>query len=124
MLWIYSVLTDIVAVFFVGKTETVKYMYVLVCRRNILIRKKFMDYFYYKTAGNINPAYSPLKISCRNVHGEVYSIQHNVIKIVSDLRHVSGFLWVLQFPLPLYIKLLLKVPLNTISLPENFAQTA
>jgi hypothetical protein len=48
MLWIYSVLTDIVAVFFVGKTETVKYMYVLVCRRNILISKKYMDYFYYK----------------------------------------------------------------------------
>ena len=50
MLWIYSVLTDIVAVFFVGKTETVKYMYVLVCRRNILIRKKYMDYFYYKNS--------------------------------------------------------------------------
>ena len=30
--------------------------------------------------------------------GEVYSIQHYVIKFVSDLRHVGGFLWVLLFP--------------------------
>ena len=30
--------------------------------------------------------------------GEVYSIQHYVIKFVSDLRQVDGFLLVLQFP--------------------------
>jgi hypothetical protein len=30
--------------------------------------------------------------------GEVYSIQHYVIKFVSDLRQVNGFLWVLRFP--------------------------
>ena len=30
--------------------------------------------------------------------GEVYSIQHYVIKFVSDLRQVGGFLWVLRFP--------------------------
>jgi hypothetical protein len=29
-------------------------------------------------------------------HGEVHSIQHNVIKFVSDLRQVVGFLRVLQ----------------------------
>jgi hypothetical protein len=28
----------------------------------------------------------------------VFSIQHYVIKFVSDLRQISGFLWVLQFP--------------------------
>jgi hypothetical protein len=28
----------------------------------------------------------------------MYPIQHYVIKFVSDLRQVSGFLWVLQFP--------------------------
>jgi hypothetical protein len=33
--------------------------------------------------------------------GEVYSIQHYVIKFVSDLRQVGGFLWVLQFPPPI-----------------------
>ena len=32
---------------------------------------------------------------------EVYSIQYYVIKFVSDLKHVSGFLWVLQFPTPI-----------------------
>jgi hypothetical protein len=32
---------------------------------------------------------------------EVYSIQHYVIKFVSDLRQVGGFLRVLGFPLPI-----------------------
>jgi hypothetical protein len=35
------------------------------------------------------------------IHGEVYSKQHYVIKFVSDLRQVSGFLRVLQFPSPI-----------------------
>jgi hypothetical protein len=30
--------------------------------------------------------------------GEAYSIQHYGIKFVSDLRQVSGILWVLRFP--------------------------
>jgi hypothetical protein len=30
-------------------------------------------------------------------HGEVFLMQHYVIKFVSDLRQVSGFLWVLWF---------------------------
>jgi hypothetical protein len=29
------------------------------------------------------------------------SYKHYVIKFVSDLRQVGGFLWVLQFPLPI-----------------------
>jgi hypothetical protein len=40
-------------------------------------------------------------ISCEfePLSGEVYPIQHYVIKFVSDLRHVGGFLQVLiQFP--------------------------
>jgi len=32
---------------------------------------------------------------------QVYSIQHYVIKFVSDLRQVDGFLQVLRFPLPI-----------------------
>jgi hypothetical protein len=32
--------------------------------------------------------------------GEVYSIQHYVIKFVSDLQQVGGFLQVLWFPPP------------------------
>ena len=53
---------------------------------------------------------------------EVYSIQHYVIKFVSDLRQVSGFLRVLQFFQPIkltatiYItEILLKVALHTIT---------
>ena len=33
----------------------------------------------------------------QTVHGEVYSIQHYVLKFVSDLRN-GGFLRVLRFP--------------------------
>jgi hypothetical protein len=40
-------------------------------------------------------------VSSNPVHGEVYSIQHYVIKFVSDLRQLGGFLWVLQFPPPI-----------------------
>jgi hypothetical protein len=34
-----------------------------------------------------------LVVSSNLFHGEVYSIQHYVIKFVSDLRQVGGFLW-------------------------------
>ena len=37
-------------------------------------------------------------VSLNPVHDEMYSIQHDVIKFVSDLRQVGGFLRVLQFP--------------------------
>jgi len=36
--------------------------------------------------------------SSNPVHGEVHSIQHYVIKFVSDLRQVGDFLLVLRFP--------------------------
>jgi hypothetical protein len=54
-------------------------------------------------------------------HGEVYSIQHYVIKFVSDLRQVDGFLRVFRFS-PTnkadhhdITEILLKVALNTIT---------
>jgi hypothetical protein len=38
-------------------------------------------------------------VSSNSTHGKVYlMIQHYVVKVVSDLRQVGGFLWVLQFP--------------------------
>ena len=40
-------------------------------------------------------------VSLNPVHGEVYSIQHHVIKFVSNLRQVSGLLRVLRFPAPI-----------------------
>ena len=46
-------------------------------------------------------------VSSNSAHGTVYSIQQYVIKFVSDLRQVGGFLPVLRFPpliklIPLY----------------------
>ena len=57
-------------------------------------------------------------VSSNLVHGEVYLIQHYVIKFASDLREVDGFLWVLRFPPPIkhchdITDILLKVALNT-----------
>ena len=49
--------------------------------------------------------------------GEVYSIQHCVIKLVSDLRQVDGFLRVLHG----ITEILLKVALNTITITLFFA---
>ena len=40
-------------------------------------------------------------VSSKSANGEVFSIEHYVIKFVSDLRQVSGFLLELRFPLPI-----------------------
>jgi hypothetical protein len=40
-------------------------------------------------------------VSSNPVHGEVYSIPLSVIKFVSDLRQVEGFLRVFRFPSPI-----------------------
>ena len=40
-------------------------------------------------------------VSLNPTRGEVYSIQHYVIKFVSDLWQVAGFLQVFQFPPPI-----------------------
>ena len=40
-------------------------------------------------------------VSLNLVNGEVYSIQYYVIKLVSDLQQVGGFLRVLRFPPPI-----------------------
>jgi hypothetical protein len=39
--------------------------------------------------------------------GEVYSIQHYVITLFSDLPEVDGFLQVLQFPAPIKLTALI-----------------
>ena len=45
---------------------------------------------------------SSLKVVSLNpTHGEVYLIQHHVIKLVSDLWQVGGFLRVLWIPPPI-----------------------
>ena len=40
-------------------------------------------------------------VNSNPVHGDVYSIQHYVIKFVSDLQQVGGFLQVSRFPPPI-----------------------
>jgi hypothetical protein len=45
-----------------------------------------------------NQSLSPLTLSLNSAHGDVYSTQHYLIKFVSDLRQVGGFL---RFPPPL-----------------------
>ena len=60
-------------------------------------------------------------VSSNPSHGEVYSIHDYVIKFVSDLRWVGGFLRVLRFPPPIKLtphditEILLSVALNTIT---------
>jgi hypothetical protein len=46
-------------------------------------------------------------VSLNPVHGEVYSIQHYVIKFGSDLRQVGGFLQVPLFPLPIKLTVMI-----------------
>jgi hypothetical protein len=43
-------------------------------------------------------------VSLKPVHDKMYLIQHYVIKFASELRQVSGFLSVLQFPPPIKLK--------------------
>ena len=56
-------------------------------------------------------------VSSNPIHGEVYSIQHYVIKFISELRQVGGFHRVHRFPPPINLtatEILLKVALSTI----------
>ena len=61
-------------------------------------------------------------VSSNPAHGEVYSIQHYVIKLISDSRQVGSFLRVFRFPPSIKLtghditEILLKVALSTITL--------
>ena len=46
-------------------------------------------------------AYHHLRCEVEYSSGEVHSIQHYVIKFVSDLQQVGGFLLVIWFPPPI-----------------------
>jgi hypothetical protein len=60
-----------------------------------------------------------------SLSGEVYSIQHYVMKFVSDLPQVGGSLQVLQFPplIKVTAPILLKVALNTINQTNQYADS-
>jgi hypothetical protein len=64
------------------------------CKHNRKSTSKSNDFF----KGTTNVA------SSNPAQGEVYSKQREVIKFVSDLRQVGGFLWVLRFPAPIKLK--------------------
>jgi hypothetical protein len=61
-------------------------------------------------------------VSSNPAQDEVYSVQHYVIKLVSDLQLISGFLRVLRFLPPIKLtchditEILLKVALDTITI--------
>ena len=61
-------------------------------------------------------------VSYNRVHGEVYSIQHYMIKFVSDLGQVGGINQALRIPPPIktdrhnITEILLKLAFNTITL--------
>jgi hypothetical protein len=46
-------------------------------------------------------------VSSNPVQGEVYLIQHNVIKFVRDLRQVGGFLRIFRFPPPIKLTVMI-----------------
>jgi hypothetical protein len=57
---------------------------------NVFVRQIYKSLKYtYCSLSNLK---SKKDVSSNPVHGEVYSIQHYVIKFVSDLRQVGGFL--------------------------------
>ena len=51
----------------------------------------------------------PVSYKTWSAHGEVYLIQHYVIKFVSDLRQVRGFLRVIRFPPPIKLTATIKL---------------
>ena len=53
------------------------------------------------TTNCANSAITTKNVSSNPVRDEVYSIQHYVIKFVSDLWQVGGFFRVFQFPTPI-----------------------
>jgi hypothetical protein len=56
--------------------------------------------------------YDHLSCEFKSHSGEVHSIQHYVIKLVSDLRQVSGFLLVTWFPPPVNFSIQLNLAIS------------
>jgi hypothetical protein len=67
----------------------------------VFLRKTLNVLFKYLDAHMLSVPITTKVVTLNTAHGGVYSIQHYVIKFISDLRQVSGFFWVLQFSPPL-----------------------
>jgi hypothetical protein len=86
-------------------TQTsLKILYFKGCRGDIFcLRKKEFHPLFQRLSTDVHPVIKSTNqvLSSNSVHGEVYAIQHYVIKYVSDLWQIVGFLWVLRFPPPI-----------------------
>jgi hypothetical protein len=82
------------------------------------IRRGIFFFFFTLLLCSIFFSYSALRHCCS---GTMYWTDHCVIKFVSDLRQVGGFLRVVRFPPPIKLTTtkLLKVAFNTITQPTN-----
>jgi len=58
-------------------------------------------------------------VSSNPVHGEVYSIQHYVIKFVIELRQVGGYLQVLWFPPPIKLTAMIYRGTGSLNIVES-----
>ena len=74
----------------------------MILRRSCLLSKGsvvVLIVYYLDLQLSVQSVTNTLKVvSLTPVYGEVYSIEHNVIKFVSNVRQDGGFLRVLWFP--------------------------
>jgi hypothetical protein len=74
------------------------------CETREILHDKFMSYFFYGVIWK-NPAvivYGSFTTTCAiNASRSGLGVQHYVMKFISDLRQVGGFLWVLRFSPPI-----------------------
>ena len=68
------------------------------CTSLVIYRLRCRPVFYVSL---LSVLITSIVVSSNPTHDEVYSIQHYVIKFVSDLWKVGGFLRVLRFPPPI-----------------------
>ena len=77
----------------------------------------------------IQPVHITINVVRYNsAHGVVFSIQHCVLRFISDMRQVGDFLRILLFPPPIKLTglnifvILLNVVLNTITITPHVSQ--
>jgi hypothetical protein len=82
------------------------------CRLKIVYLSYLPDYLHHQLPVQSVPITTKV-VSLNPVHGEVYSIQHYVIKFVSDWQQVCGFL---RFPPPIKLTKLLTITIFLLSI--------
>ena len=80
--------------------------------KNVILRIVLVEQSAYhvdRIAISKSPNPSTNVVSLNSTHGEMNLIQHYVIKFVSDLQHVGGFLQVLRCPPPIKLTTMIKM---------------